>query len=63
MQAFRGALLHFLGDPDELGASAHEYFDDGLLVLHDGKVLAPTKVTAVFTFNGLDREEVEEVDA
>ncbi len=40
MQAFRGALLHFLGDPDELGASAHEYFDDGLLVLHDGKVAA-----------------------
>ncbi len=40
IQAFRGALLHFLGDPDELGASAHEYFDDGLLVLHDGKVAA-----------------------
>ncbi|HEY8757625.1 MAG TPA: EF-Tu/IF-2/RF-3 family GTPase, partial [Candidatus Limnocylindria bacterium] len=30
---------------------------------HDGKVLTPTKVTAVFTFNGLDREEVEEVEA
>ena len=39
-QAFRGALLHFLGDPDELGDSAHEHFDDGLLVLHDGKVAA-----------------------
>jgi guanine deaminase len=38
VQAFRGALLHFLGDPDELGEGAHEYFDDGLLVLHDGKV-------------------------
>jgi len=30
---------------------------------HDGKVLAATKVSAVFTFNGLDREEVEEVEA
>ena len=30
---------------------------------HDGKVLAPTKVTAVFTFNGLHREEVEAVEA
>ena len=30
---------------------------------HDGKVLAPTKVTAVFTFNGLHREEVESVEA
>ena len=30
---------------------------------HDGKVLTPTKVTAVFTFNGLHREEVESVEA
>jgi hypothetical protein len=36
VQAFRGALLHFLGDPDELGEGAHEYFDDGLLVLRHG---------------------------
>jgi GTP-binding protein len=30
---------------------------------HDGKILAPTTVTAVFTFNGLDREEVDAVEA
>ena len=30
---------------------------------HDGKVMAPTKVTAVFTFNGLHREEVDSVEA
>ncbi|HUQ17731.1 MAG TPA: translational GTPase TypA [Candidatus Saccharimonadales bacterium] len=30
---------------------------------HDGKVLAPTKVSAVYTFNGLHREEVESVEA
>ncbi len=40
MQAFRGTLLHFLGDPDELGESAHELIDDGLLVLRDGRVAA-----------------------
>ena len=30
---------------------------------HDGKVLTPTKVSAVYTFNGLHREEVESVEA
>ncbi len=40
VQAFRGTLLHFVGDPDELGESAHELIDDGLLVLRDGKVIA-----------------------
>ena len=40
IQAFRGSLLHFVGDPDELGQRAYEYFDDGLLVLRDGKIAA-----------------------
>jgi guanine deaminase len=39
-QAFRGTLLHFLGDPDQLGESAHELINDGLLVLRDGRVAA-----------------------
>ncbi|HVR88895.1 MAG TPA: translational GTPase TypA [Candidatus Limnocylindria bacterium] len=30
---------------------------------HDGTTLTPGKVTALFTFNGLDREEVDEVVA
>jgi len=47
VQAFRGALLHFLGDPDELGEKAHEYFDDGLLVLRDGKVAAAGAASAL----------------
>jgi len=40
VQAFRGLVLHFIADPNELGERACEYFDDGLLLLHDGKVAA-----------------------
>ncbi len=38
LQAFRASILHFLGSPDDLGDGAHQYFEDGLLVLKDGKV-------------------------
>lgn len=38
LQAIRGDILHFLGDPDELGERAIEYLPDGLLVLRDGRV-------------------------
>ena len=38
VQAFRASILHFLGDPDDLGDAAHEYFDDGLLVLREGRI-------------------------
>ncbi|GGY73222.1 guanine deaminase [Marinobacter zhanjiangensis] len=41
--AHRGALLHFLDDPGnepEPAAGSLDYFDDGLLVLQDGQVLA-----------------------
>ncbi|TBU96874.1 guanine deaminase [Stutzerimonas kirkiae] len=40
IQAFRAALLHSLADPAEAGnADSHAYFDDGLLLVRDGKVL------------------------
>jgi guanine deaminase len=42
-QAHRGALLHFLEDPGnepEPAAGSLDYFDDGLLVLKNGQVLA-----------------------
>jgi guanine deaminase len=38
VQAFRASILHFVGDPDDLGDAAHEYFDDGLLVLREGRI-------------------------
>ncbi len=38
-QAFRGSILHFLGDPGEDdSASAFEYHEDGLLVVADGHI-------------------------
>lgn len=36
-QAFRASILDFIGDPDEI-EDAYRYFDDGLLVLCDGRV-------------------------
>ncbi len=36
-QAFRASIFDFIGDPDTL-ADAYRYFDDGLLLLRDGKV-------------------------
>ncbi|MEO8102985.1 MAG: amidohydrolase family protein, partial [Betaproteobacteria bacterium] len=38
LQAFRASILHFLGEPDSLGKRAHEYVEDGLLVIKDGRV-------------------------
>lgn len=38
-QAFRAAILHSLADPRETGTEqSYEYFEDGLLVIEDGKV-------------------------
>jgi guanine deaminase len=39
-KAFRGSVLHCLADPGEgASASAMEYFEDGLLIVEDGRVL------------------------
>ena len=39
MRAFRAAILHCLADPGESSnASAYEYFDDGLLIVDDGRI-------------------------
>jgi guanine deaminase len=41
LNAYRGTLLHFLGDPGDADAPpAVQYFDDGLLVTEDGRVKA-----------------------
>ena len=41
LHAYRGSLLHFLGDPgDGNDVSAVQYFDDGLLVVENGLVKA-----------------------
>ncbi len=38
VQAFRASILHFVGNPDVLGDRAFEYFDDGLLVVEEGRI-------------------------
>lgn len=39
VNAYRAAILHCLADPAEAGdGTAHEYFEDGLLVIEEGRV-------------------------
>ena len=39
MQAYRASIIHFLDDPDKVGPEAcYQYFDDGVLVVDQGKV-------------------------
>jgi guanine deaminase len=41
MQAYRASLLHFLDDPDQVGEEqSYEYFEDGLLLVAEGKIVA-----------------------
>ncbi len=46
VRAFRGALLHFVGDPADAGERAYEYFADGLLVVDGGHVVGAGEATA-----------------
>ncbi|WP_323164963.1 guanine deaminase [Pseudomonas atacamensis] len=40
-KAYRAAILHSIADPTEVGIEAsYEYFEDGLLVIDDGKISA-----------------------
>src|SRR6202022_4415398 len=40
-QAHRGAILHFLSDPGSASApGSYEYFEDGLLLVDSGRVVA-----------------------
>jgi guanine deaminase len=38
LRAVRGEFVHFLGDPDTLGAEAMAHFPDGVLIVRDGRV-------------------------
>lgn len=37
---YRASILHFLGDPGRDGDAAYEYYEDGVLVIDEGKVVA-----------------------
>ncbi|UTW48767.1 guanine deaminase [Bacterioplanoides sp. SCSIO 12839] len=56
---YRASILHFLDDPDKAGEQAYEFFEDGALVVEDGKVIK----TGPFTDIQKDLpEHVEMVD-
>jgi guanine deaminase len=55
-KAFRGSILHFLGDPGDLGAKAAEYFHDGLLVIRGGRVERVGEAAALLPQIGNDAE-------
>jgi guanine deaminase len=41
MEAFRASVLHFVDDPDQVGEDdSYQYFEDGMLVVDNGKVVA-----------------------
>ena len=37
-EAFRGGIFHFLSDPKDGIAGCYEFFEDGLLVVKDGRI-------------------------
>ncbi|MBT8086758.1 MAG: guanine deaminase, partial [Gammaproteobacteria bacterium] len=59
-QAFRASILHCLSDPgEESRPSAHEYFEDGLLIVDDGIVTESGDAAALFPKLGADTELTE----
>lgn len=58
-QAFRASILHFTGDPQELGESAAEYFADGLLLVKDGKVAQVGEANAMLANLPPDTEIID----
>ena len=50
MQALRASILHCLADPgDESNRSAYEYFEDGLLVVDEGHIVATGNATKLLS--------------
>ena len=50
MQALRASILHCLTDPgDESNRSAYEYFEDGLLVVDEGHIVATGNATKLLS--------------
>ena len=60
MRAFRGSIFHCLADPGEhVDTGTVEYFEDGLLVVDAGRVVAAGDATQLLEKFG-DRVEVED---
>jgi len=64
IKAYRAALLHCLADPREVGIEAsHEYFEDGLLVVEDGKVVRNGHAADLLSTLPAGTEVIEHKDA
>ena len=63
-KAYRAALLHCLADPREVGIEqSHEYFEDGLLVVEDGKIVKMGDAAELLPTLSAGTEVVEYLDA
>ena len=64
LTAHRGALLHFLADPGEHDeAGAYEYFEDGLLLVADGRVQAAGPAAQLLATLPAETDIVEHANA
>ncbi|MFK3942009.1 guanine deaminase [Pseudomonas monteilii] len=62
--AYRAAILYSLADPSEVGLDAsYAYFDDGLLVVDDGRITAVGAATELLPTLAPDTEVVTYTDA
>ena len=63
-KAYRAAILHSIADPAEVGLDAsHEYFEDGLLVIDDGRISALGHANELLPTLDADIEVVHYQDA
>ena len=58
-KAYRAAILHSIADPAEVGLDAsHEYYEDGLLVVEDGRISALGHASDLLPRLGTDVEVI-----
>ncbi|MFC3153045.1 guanine deaminase [Litoribrevibacter euphylliae] len=56
---YRAAILHFLSDPDVDGENAYQFFEDGALLIENGRVLQVGEAEAVLASLSSDIPVVE----
>jgi guanine deaminase len=50
--AYRASILHFLSDPDQDGEKGYQYFEDGVLLVAEGKVVQICDAETLFASPG-----------